>query len=211
MAPPPATDPKTEALELAKAKTGAEFANDGSRGRANKGLIGDPNCLFLQFLPNLFAEKMLPSKTVGTYLPYQHLEGAESDYLTTGDGGGNRRVSGYGGHGHGGHGGSGYGGGGYGHSGGYGGGKKLECCELVVDPLTFFSLLGFIAFATAFLNVLVTMNIMMRRRRRKRDDFVGCEDDQGKVVWQQAMDAFHAGTERLLIGQISNWGSEKSM
>ncbi len=101
----------------------------------------------------------------------------------------------------------------HGEHGGYSGGGGDElCCPLVADPLTVFTLLSFIAFATAFLNVLVTMNIMMRRRRRrKRDDSVGCEDDQGKVVWQQAMDAFHGGTERLLIGQISNWGSEKSM
>jgi len=57
---------------------------------------------------------------------------------------------------------------GYGHSGhsGYGK-KKLECCELVVDPLAFLSLLGGIAGGTAFLNIAITMNITMRRRRRR--------------------------------------------
>ena len=50
------------------------------------------------------------------------------------------------------------------------GGHKLACCPLVVDPLTLFALLGFIAAATAFLNVLITMNIMAPgRKRRKRD------------------------------------------
>ena len=45
--------------------------------------------------------------------------------------------------------------------------KEPECCPLVVDPLTFFTLLGFLAGATYFLNVLITMNIMPRRRRRE--------------------------------------------
>ncbi len=66
-----------------------------------------------------------------------------------------RSSSGYGG-GHSGYGGghSGYGGG---HSGGYGK-KKLKCCELVVDPLTFASILAFIGFSTFFLNTVITMD-----------------------------------------------------
>jgi len=52
---------------------------------------------------------------------------------------------------------------GYGH-GHYG---KIECCDLVVDPLTFLALLGGIAGGTAFLNVAITMNINKRRRRRR--------------------------------------------
>lgn len=34
-----------------------------------------------------------------------------------------------------------------------------ECCPLVVDPLTLFAFLGFLAGATYFLNTLITMNI----------------------------------------------------
>ena len=71
--------------------------------------------------------------------------------------------------------GSGYGHSGYGHSGGghsgYGHKKKVECCELVVDPLTFASLLASIGGATAFLNVVITMANLpaaapLKRRRR---------------------------------------------
>ena len=64
--------------------------------------------------------------------------------------------------------------GGYGHSEygsfGYGHKHKLQCCPLVVDPLTFTALLGAIAAATVFLNTLITMNIMAagRRKRTKR-------------------------------------------
>lgn len=73
----------------------------------------------------------------------------------------------YGGHGgHGGHGG--YGSGhGIGHGSGHGHGK-LDCCPIVVDPLTFSALLGFIGAATAFLNTLITMNIMARKKRSIR-------------------------------------------
>ncbi len=60
---------------------------------------------------------------------------------------------------------SGYGGSsGYGH-GGYGG--KKECCELVVDPLAFLTMLAFIGAGTAFLNVQITM-ILGRKKRRRR-------------------------------------------
>ncbi len=65
----------------------------------------------------------------------------------------------------------------HGEHGGYSGGGGDElCCPLVADPLTVFTLLSFIAFATAFLNVLVTMNIMMRRRRRRSDRGAGLKD-----------------------------------
>jgi len=77
------------------------------------------------------------------------------------------RTSGYGhghrDHGHSGHGHSGHGG--HGHDSFYV--MKKECCELVVDPLAFLSLLAGIAGGTAFLNVAITMNIAKRRRRRR--------------------------------------------
>ncbi len=53
---------------------------------------------------------------------------------------------------------------------GFGSGHgKVTCCPLVVKPLVILALLGGIAAATAFFNVLITMNIMGRRRRRKRE------------------------------------------
>lgn len=54
-----------------------------------------------------------------------------------------------------------------GYSSGYGYGKE-ECCPLVVDPLTLLALIGGIAAATFFLNTLITMNIMARKKKRKR-------------------------------------------
>jgi len=59
----------------------------------------------------------------------------------------------------------------------YGYKTKTECCELVVDPLAFLSLLAGVLGGTAFLNVAITMNITMRRRRRKRSS--GVERDHG--------------------------------
>ena len=51
--------------------------------------------------------------------------------------------------------------------GGFSGGGMDEdgCCPLVVDPLTLAALLAGVAGATYFLNILITMNIMMRKRR----------------------------------------------
>ena len=46
--------------------------------------------------------------------------------------------------------------------------EKKECCPLVIKPLVFLALLGTLAAATAFLNVLITMNIGRKRRRRRR-------------------------------------------
>ena len=58
---------------------------------------------------------------------------------------------------------------GSGHSGSGGGGGGQDCCPLVVDPLTLFTLIAFIAGATYFLNLAITMNITGRKKRKKRD------------------------------------------
>ena len=77
------------------------------------------------------------------------------------------------------HGSTGYGGAssGHGHS-GYGL-KRVECCPLVVDPLTVISLLAAIGGATFFLNTVITMDTMLPevnnpKRKRKRDASGGC-------------------------------------
>ena len=54
----------------------------------------------------------------------------------------------------------------YGSLSSYGGGS---CCEGVIDPLTFISLLAFLGLATYFLNELIAMSNLMMARRRKRD------------------------------------------
>lgn len=92
----------------------------------------------------------------------------------------------YGGHsGYGSH--SGYGG----HSGHGGGGYKLQCCPLVVDPLTFTALLGAIAAGTFFLNMLITMNIMMRRRRKRNQE-------QPHLLDSLLEDVIHSGNHLLI-------------
>ncbi len=77
--------------------------------------------------------------------------------------------------------------------------KKLECCPLVVDPLALTALLGFLAGATAFLNVLITMNIMGKRRRRRSQREYGEEtkSNEGKPATSDLGDVvsvvFHQG------------------
>ena len=41
------------------------------------------------------------------------------------------------------------------------------CCPLVVDPLTFGSLLVFIGLATYFFSVLIEMSMLAKRRKRR--------------------------------------------
>ena len=57
--------------------------------------------------------------------------------------------------------------------------KDHYCCSMVVDPLTLAALLGSIFAGTIFLNNVITMNIMRRKRRRKR---VAALESTAKVV-----------------------------
>ena len=61
-------------------------------------------------------------------------------------------------------------GGGYGDHGSYSSGGG-DCCPLVVDPLTYAALIGFIGLATYFFREFIAMSMLMmaRKRRRKRD------------------------------------------
>ena len=45
-------------------------------------------------------------------------------------------------------------------------GHGHDCCPLVVDPLTWFALLAFIAAAAYFLEVAVQMSMLGRRKKR---------------------------------------------
>ena len=70
---------------------------------------------------------------------------------------------------------------GYDHS-SYGGGGYVdykECCPLVVDNLTFVSLIGFIILATYFLRQAILLNIMGRRKRRH---ISSTDLDHGKII-----------------------------
>ena len=90
--------------------------------------------------------------------------------------------SGYGHSSHSGYGHSSSGYGGYSH-GGYSHGYD-DCCPLVFDPLTYVALMSFIALATYFLWVAVTMNIMMRKRKKRS------ESDQ---IFEEILDELFAG------------------
>ena len=77
----------------------------------------------------------------------------------------------------------------YNYGGFSGGGGHEECCPLVVDPLTLLALIAGIAGATFFLNMLITMNIMRRRRREvgRRQFNEAFLEDRGKKrrrFWQ---------------------------
>ena len=74
---------------------------------------------------------------------------------------------------------------GYGHD---------DCCPLVVDPLTLVALLGAVAAATAFFNVLITMNVTAgdgggRMRKRKRSTNVS----QQVTMRESLLDIMHEG------------------
>ena len=80
----------------------------------------------------------------------------------------NNPKSGYGGTHHGSF--SGYGGDHSGYGGGHHGSYSSfgDCCPLVVDPLTYFALLGFLGAAVYFFQVLIEMSMLMMRRKRRR-------------------------------------------
>ena len=73
-------------------------------------------------------------------------------------------------------------------------GHEEDCCPLVVDPLTLIGLLGGIAAATAFLNVLITMNITGRKRKRRSVGNAAGAFDPGNAF----LDVLHQGKERAL-------------
>ena len=81
------------------------------------------------------------------------------------------------------HSGSGYGGysdPGYSHSGSYSSGYGDDCCPLVVDPLTYSALLGFIALATYFFERLIAMSMLMKKRRKREINIIIEKGKQSK-------------------------------
>ena len=60
-------------------------------------------------------------------------------------------------------------------------GSGSECCPLVIDPLTFISLLSFIGLAAYFLNDLIAMsNLMVRRKRDLKNVF---NEGENYKIW----------------------------
>ena len=62
-----------------------------------------------------------------------------------------------------------------------------DCCPLVVDPKTFLVLLGFIGLAVYFLQIEITMSMLMMARKRKRRSFTHISPP---------LDIIHAGNEQ---------------
>ena len=76
-----------------------------------------------------------------------------------------------------------------------------ECCELVVDPLSFAALLAFIIGGTAFLNTVVTM-VLGRKKRRRRAAAAASGEDGGDLV--EYLDVMKLGERRNLITSEKN-------
>ncbi len=82
--------------------------------------------------------------------------------------------------------------------GGYGGVHgHADCCPLVVDPLTFTCLLGFIFFTAFFLNTVITMDTMLnvRRRRRRRSPW----ETAASSVEERMEDVVQSGRRRTVV------------
>ena len=74
-----------------------------------------------------------------------------------------------------------------------------DCCPLVVDPLTYSALLGFLAAAVYFFNVLIEMSmLMMRRKRRRKREF---EFHSKPVI--EAFESFSNGESDMLFASGS--------
>ncbi len=71
-----------------------------------------------------------------------------------------------------------------------------ECCELVVDPLSFAALLAFIIGGTAFLNTVVTM-VLGRKKRRRRAAAAASGEDGGDLA--EYLDVMKLGERRDLF------------
>ncbi len=121
---------------------------------------------------------------------YDYVDGLDRA-AADGGGGASNGVYGRGGYAYGGHAASAHDRSGYGHSGG-GHGHKEACCDLVVDPLLFLTLLGFIFFATYFLNTVITMDTMLppsrRRRRRSEEGILSYSSIEDRIL-----DVVHSG------------------
>jgi hypothetical protein len=46
----------------------------------------------------------------------------------------------------------------------------MDCCPLVVDPLTYAALIGFIGLATYFFNEFIAMSMLAKRRKKRAFD-----------------------------------------
>ena len=78
----------------------------------------------------------------------------------------------------------------YGYSVSYSSSGDEDCCPLVLDPLLLASLLGFVAAATYFLNVVITMVMPGRKRRRRRGVQDAFTEAIKELQWQGSSTIF---------------------
>ena len=78
-------------------------------------------------------------------------------------------------------------------------GSGSDCCPPVVDPLLIMALLGFIGAATYFLQSLITMNLMMARRKKR-------SLKSGRP--EHPLDFINLGTKIFLLHLKSLFGTE---
>ena len=78
---------------------------------------------------------------------------------------------------------------GYGNHGSFSGGG-MECCPLVVDPLTFAALTGFIGLATYFLERYIAMSMLMMARKKRRKRALNLNED---TIVHETIDIFSEG------------------
>ena len=66
--------------------------------------------------------------------------------------------------------------------GSYSGSGGSDCCPLVVDTLTYISLIAFIGLATYFLNEFIAMSMLAKRRRKRRNVVINSQIiHEGKI------------------------------
>ena len=78
---------------------------------------------------------------------------------------------------------------GYGNHGSFSGGG-MDCCPLVVDPLTFAALTGFIGLATYFLERYIAMSMLMMARKKRRKRALNLNED---TIVNETLDIFSEG------------------
>ena len=66
----------------------------------------------------------------------------------------------------------------------------MDCCPLVVDPLTFAALTGFIGLATYFLERYIAMSMLMMARKKRRKRALNLNED---TIVHETLDIFSEG------------------
>mgnify|MGYP001409471230 CR=1 FL=1 len=65
----------------------------------------------------------------------------------------------------------------------------MDCCPLVVDPLTYAALIGFIGLATYFFREFIAMSMLMMARKKRRKRALNLDED----IFNETIDIFSEG------------------